>query len=385
MRLDPAHRRSPSTAIVVITLGCLLIAGCGTSAPAATPMGDGSATLGPDAMAGLIAAAQAEGSLTTIGLPHDECNYGEVIQTFKDRYGIAVNELDPVGSSGDQIEAIEANKDNPGPQAPDVVDLAFTFSQANKDLFEPYKVSTWASIPDTAKAADGTWYGDHYSVISFTTNTAIQADPPDDWSDLLKPAYKGQVALGGDPRTSNQAIQAVYASALANGGSLDDARPGLEFWKKVVDVGNFVALDAGPASIVEGSSPIALRWSYNGLLHRDLTAGSPTIDVTVPTSGRLGGIEVQAISRFAPHPNAARLWMEFLYSDEGQLLWLKGYCYPIRYDDLVARGAVPQDLAAKVPEATGAVFPSPAQLAAATKLITEGWEGTTGVKEIAVP
>ena len=44
-------------------------------------------------------------------------------------------------------------------------------------------------------------------------------------------------------------------------------------------------------------------------------------------------------------PNAAKLWMEYLYSDEGQNIWLKGYCNPIRYDDMVARGVVPAELA----------------------------------------
>ena len=76
---------------------------------------------------------------------------------------------------------------------------------------------------------------------------------------------------------------------------------------------------------------------------------------------------VQAISAYAPHPNAAKLWMEYLYSDEGQLIWLKGYCHPIRYDDLVARGVVPADLAAKLPDSTGAVCRPSDQIEAATK------------------
>jgi putative spermidine/putrescine transport system substrate-binding protein len=333
----------------------------------------------------LIAAAKAEGGLTTIALPHDWCNYGEVLSSFTSKYGIPINELNPGGSSGDEIEAIKANQDNPGPQAPDVVDVGFSFGEDNKDLFEPYKVATWDSIPDAAKSPDGIWYGDYYGVMSFTTNTAIQPNPPKDWADLTKPEYKGQIALDGDPRTSNQAIQAVYASALANGGSLDDAQPGLDFWKKVVDAGNFVPTDANPGTIVQGATPVALRWSYNGLAHRDETAGNPTIDVTVPASGRFGGVYVQAISKYAPHPNAAKLWMEHLYSDEGQLMWLEGYCNPIRYDDMVARGVVPADLAAKLPDSTGAVFPTPEQLKAATDLITKGWDTTVGVNVVVPP
>ncbi len=355
------------------------------SEPAASESAGASASAAAGPSAELIAAAKAEGNLTTIALPHDWCNYEEVLQTFKDKYAIAINELIPGGSSGDEIEAIKANQNNPGPQAPDVVDVGFSFGEDNKDLFEPYKVATWDTIPEAAKSPDGIWYGDYYGVMSFTTNTAIQPNPPKDWSDLLKPEYKGQVALDGDPRTSNQAIQAVYASALANGGSLDDAQPGLDFWKKVVDAGNFVPVDANPGTIVQGATPVALRWSYNGLSHRDEANGNPTIDVTVPASGRFGGVYVQAISKYAPHPNAAKLWMEHLYSDEGQLMWLKGYCNPIRYDDMVERGVVPADLAAKLPDSTGAVFPTPAQLKTATDLITKGWDTTVGVNVVVPP
>lgn len=387
--------RARTRALGLIAAAGLLAAACSpaasTSPSAAAPTTAPTEAAAPseapsvDPMADLIAAAKAEGSLTTIALPDDWCNYREVIDTFKAKYGLAVNELDPGASSGVEIEAIKANMNNPGPQAPDVVDVGFSFGEENKALFEPYKVATWDTIPEAAKAADGSWYGDYYGVMSFETNTAIQPDPPKDWSDLTDPKYKGQIALDGDPRASNQAIQAVYASALANGGSLDDAQPGLDFWKKVVDAGNFVPVDANPGTIVQGATPVTMRWSYNGLSHRDSTAGNPVIDVTVPASGRFGGVYVQAISKYAPHPNAAKLWMEFLYSDEGQLLWLKGYCNPIRYDDLVKRGVVPADLAAKLPDTTGAVFPTPAQLAAATKLITEGWDKTTGVTEITIP
>ena len=95
---------------------------------------------------------------------------------------------------------------------------------------------------------------------------------------------------------------------------------------------------AKPATVASGETPIRIAWTYNGLADKDTLAGNPPIEVAVPTTGRFGGMYVQAISAYAPHPNAAKLWMEYLYSDEGQTLWLKGYCNPIRYDDLVARG-----------------------------------------------
>src|SRR5512140_2577459 len=100
----------------------------------------------------------ASGQLNVIALPHDWCNYGGVIDAFKAKYpSITVNELNPDAGSGDEVEAIKANKDNKGPQAPDVIDVGFSFGDPNKDLFMPYKVSTWATIPDGMKSADGYW------------------------------------------------------------------------------------------------------------------------------------------------------------------------------------------------------------------------------------
>jgi putative spermidine/putrescine transport system substrate-binding protein len=350
------------------------------SAAASVPASQGasqSAGAGTD-MAALEAAAKAEGTVSTIALPHDWCNYGQIIDGFKAKYGLAVNELNPDAGSGDEIEAIKANKDNPGPQAPDVVDVGITFGDPAKTdgLIQPYKVSTWDTIDADLKDPDGFWYGDYYSILTFETNTAA-AKSPADWSDLLTADYKNKVALAGDPRASSQAYNAVYAAALANGGSLDNAQPGLDFFKQLNDAGNFVPTIAKPGTIDTGVTPVTIRWAYNALSHKDTAAGNPEIDVVVPKAGRFLGVYVQAISAYAPHPNAAKLWMEYLYSDEGQAGWLKGYCHTTRLDDLVARG-VSADLVAKLPDITGAVYPSSEQAAKAKELITTKWDAVVG-------
>jgi putative spermidine/putrescine transport system substrate-binding protein len=335
-------------------------------------------------MQALIAAAKQEGQLTVIALPHDWLNYGQMIDLFKSKYGLQVNELNPDAGSGDELEAIKANQGNTGPQAPDVIDVGFAFGpQAKQDgLLQPYQVSVWDTIPDSLKDPDGYWYGDYYGVMSFEVNTNIVKNPPQDWSDLLKSDYKGQVALAGDPRTSSQAINAVYAAALASGGSADNAGPGLDFFAKLNSAGNFVPVIAKQGTIAQGETPIVIRWDYLALGDRDSLKGNPNIQVSVPPSGILGGVYVQAISAFAPHPNAAKLWMEHLYSDEGQLIWLSGYGHPIRYNDLVNREAIPADLAAKLPPAdiyAQALFASNDQLNFAKAVITSNWDKTVNV------
>ena len=366
----------------------IVVAACGggastapSTAPTTAATDNPSTAPTADPMAALVEAAKAEGKLTTIALPHDWCNYAGVIDGFKAKYpGITVHELAPDAGSGDEIEAIKANKGSTGDAAPDVIDVGLAFGpQAKTDgLIQAYKVATWDTIPDSAKDAEGFWYGDYYGVLSFEVNKSVVANSPKDWSDLLKPEYKNQVALPGDPRASNQAIQAVFASALANGGSLDNAQPGLDFFKQLNVAKNFVPTIAQAGTIDSGATPITIRWTYNALAHRDAAAGTTEIEVTVPATGRFAGVYVQAISAYAPHPNAAKLWMEYLYSDEGQNLWLSGYCHPIRYENLLATKAVPADQLAKLPDVAGAVFPSLDQLKAAKKLITEGWDATVG-------
>ena len=55
-------------------------------------------------------------------------------------------------------------------------------------------------------------------------------------------------------------------------------------------------VDANPATIVSGATPIAISWSYNGLATRT-AVGNPQIDVDVPATGRFGGVYVQAINK----------------------------------------------------------------------------------------
>ncbi|PHP64795.1 iron ABC transporter substrate-binding protein [Zhengella mangrovi] len=334
----------------------------------------------------LVAAAKAEGMLTTIALPHDWCGYGGVIDGFKAKYPeITVNELNPDAGSADELEAIRANKDNKGPQAPDVIDVGLSFGpQAQSEgLIQPYKVSTWDEIPDAVKDADGYWYGDYYGVMSFMVNKDLIANTPADWSDLLKPEYKGSVALAGDPRASNQAILAVLAAGMSAGAKAgkEAGEAGLSMFAELNKAGNFVPVIGKAGTLAQGATPIVVMWDYNALSARDTLAGNPPVDVVVPKSGVLAGVYVQAISAYAPHPNAAKLWMEYLYSDEGQLAWLKGYCHPARFNAMASAGKIPQALLDALPPAASyeaAYFPTLDEQSANKEAVTGGWDSVVG-------
>jgi putative spermidine/putrescine transport system substrate-binding protein len=334
----------------------------------------------------LYAAAKGEGQLTTIALPHDWCGYGAVIDGFKAKYsGITVNELNPDAGSGDEIEAVKANQGNTGPQAPDVIDVGLSFGPTAKTdkLIQPYKVSTWDTIPDSAKDADGYWYGDYYGVLSFLVNDDLVSNVPHSWADLKKSDYANQVALAGDPRVANQAIQSVYAAGLASGGTAgaDAGTKGLAFFGDLNKSKNFVPVIGKAAPLAQGTTPIVVTWDYNALAWRDGFQGNPKAEVVVPTDAVLAGVYVQAISAYAPHPNAAKLWMEYLYSDEGQLGWLAGYCHPIRFNDLASKKGIPQNLLDKLPDPAlyaKAVFPTLDEQAAAKDAITKNWDAVVG-------
>jgi putative spermidine/putrescine transport system substrate-binding protein len=337
-------------------------------------------------LAALYEAAKAEGQLTTIALPHSWCGYGAVIEAFKAKYpGITINELNPDAGSADEIEAIKANKGNTGPQAPDVIDVGLSFGPSAKaeGLIQPYKVSTWDTIPDSAKDAEGYWYGDYYGVLSFLVNTDLVSKVPTSWADLKAADYANAVALAGDPRAANQAIQGVYGAGLATGAT--DAKAaadaGLAYFAELNKSGNFVPVIGKAASTAQGTTPIVVAWDYNALAWRDGFAGNPKAEVVVPSDSVVAGVYIQAISAFAPHPNAAKLWMEYLYSDEGQLGWLAGYCHPIRFNDLAANGKIPQELLDKLPPAEAyakAVFPTLDEQAAAKEVITSQWDAVVG-------
>ncbi len=332
----------------------------------------------------IVEAAKKEGMLTTIALPHDWCGWEGILAGFKAKYPeITINELNPDAGSADEIEAIRANKGNTGPQAPDVIDvgLAFGPSSTQEGLLLPYKVSTFDGIE--VKDPDGHWYGGYYGVLAFEVNTDIVKEVPQDWADLLKPEYANSVALAGDPRAANQAILSVYAAGLsaAGGDASKASEAGLDFFKQLNEKGNFVPVIGKASSLAQGTTPIIVRWDYNALADRDTLNGNPPVEVVVPKSGVLAGVYAQAISAYAPHPNAAKLWLEYIYSDEGQLGFLKGYCHPARFNQLVSEGKVPQDILDKLPPAeayTKAVFPTLEEQDANKNAVTGGWDSVVG-------
>ncbi|OBK77038.1 extracellular solute-binding protein [Mycobacterium sp. 1164985.4] len=322
---------------------------------------------------GLVEVAKKEGTLNVIALPPDWANYGAIIKAFSDKYGIKVNSVQPDASSQDEINA--ANQQKGRSTAPDVFDLGQSVALANTAMFAPYKVVNFDDIPAAFKDADGTWVNDYGGYMSIGYDSA-KVPAVTRIEDLLKPEYRGKVALNGDPTQAGAAFSGVLMVALSQGGSADDIAPGVEFFRKLADAGNFLPVDPTPATIGSGQTPVVIDWNYTNAAE---TKKLPSWQVLVPPNYAVAGFYYQAINKDAPHPAAARLWQEFLYSDEGQNLFALGGVRPVRADNMAVDGTLDKTAAASLPVIDGPVtVPSPQQTEAATKYLSEHWAAAIG-------
>ena len=320
----------------------------------------------------LIAAAQEEGELNVIALPPDWANYGKMIETFAQKYDIEVNSAQPDASSQDEINA--ANQLRGQERAPDVFDLGSNVALRNTDLFSPYKVATWDEIPDALKDPDGLWVSDYGGYMSIGYD-AGSVPAPVSVKDLLKEEYRGKVALNGNPTQASAGFHGVMMAALANGGSADDIAPGVEFFRQLKEAGNFLPVDPTPATIASGQTSVVIDWEYLNVAQTKALEGQRDWQLVVPEGAVVGAFYVQAINKDAPHPAAARLWQEFLYSDEGQNIWLQGFARPVRLEAMVEAGTADKQAAANLPEAKGTpVFLTQEQLKQQQQYLLESWE-----------
>jgi putative spermidine/putrescine transport system substrate-binding protein len=328
----------------------------------------------------ILREAKKEGAINTIALPPDWANYGEIMSTFQKKYGLKLTNDNPDASSAQENQAVRSLKGDP--RAPDVLDVgpSFAIAGANEGLYAKYFNRYFGTVPRAMKDGRGFWIADYWGVVSFGTNRAAVSNVPKSWADLLKPEYKNRVALNGSPLSSGSAVAGVFSASLANGGSLSDIGPGIDFFARLKQAGNFIPVQATPQTIASGQTPIVVDWDYLNLAYiKEFPAAR--IAVSVPAKGVYGAYYCQAINNWAPHPYAARLWQEFLYSDAGQLLWLKGFSHPARFADLAKRKAIPKAMLNALPSPAlyaQVRFANAGQLNAARTKIASEWPAKVG-------
>jgi putative spermidine/putrescine transport system substrate-binding protein len=322
----------------------------------------------------IIEKARAEGELRAYGMPPDWANWQGCFALLEQEYGI-VSTYEPEGglSSAEEIQKFLAEVNAP---VGDIADVGIVYGPEAKaqGATAAFKVSRWDDIPENLKDPDGHWASNYGGVLAFAVNPTKAGSVPKTWDELVSGSFSNMVAINGDPRQSNSALLAVIGAAYANGGGIDDIEKGIDLFAQLKQKGSFTPAKADTAGLQSGEVGIAIKPDFLALTDRDTFAGNPAIDVVIPADGAVATNYAQIINKVAPHPYAARLFQEFIFSDEGQLEMLKGYVRPTLIDLLT----IPADLQAKLPDPAQyqSVIPATTETAkidAAKAIVEEQW------------
>lgn len=376
------HTRKLTAALAVGALAVL--SGCGESGESEESANWRSATSVEDGggMDALIEAAQAEGSLNVMGLYPDWANYGGLLDAFADKYDIEINNDTSTGASQDLINAV---KNRQGQETSlDYLDTgeSFAVDAAAEGLLAEYYPETADDLPENMQSSDGTWFNHLGGTMAIGCDAEAVKKCPTSFEELLDPEYKGKVAMRGNPTTGEAGFMAVVAASLANDGSLDDIQPGIDYFAQLSDKGILVPTEVEAGTFETGETPIAINWDYLLLQWADdLSDSGVDMSISIPSDGTVSSYYAASVNDDAPHPAVARLWQEFVFSDEGQNLLLKGYVKPGRLDAMVESGTVDDDaLSNLIDEAVKNPAPQPSQeqQESQQKVLADNWAKAIG-------
>jgi len=281
----------------------------------------------------LIKYALEEGVALSYGMPPGWSHYGIMWNIFTQVYGIDHSDTDL--ASAVVVATLEAAKGKPDT---DVADLGASFAMiaAEKGLTDCYIPPHFDAIPPVWKHPEGCWIAPYYGTLGIIVNVdALKArgvPVPRTWKDLLNPIYKGMVVYM-DPSKSATGQLTVLALAYAMGGDVHNWKPGIEFLKKLHEVGNvkYVSPLIPTADYQKGEIPIFINFDFNGLTYK-YTPGFPNTEFIIPEDGTVTRAYAVIIAKGAPHPFVARLFLNFYFSDLGSLIISLAFARPTRQD-----------------------------------------------------
>jgi putative spermidine/putrescine transport system substrate-binding protein len=228
----------------------------------------------------LVKAAQAEGTVNSVGMPDSWANWKDTWAALSSQYGLKHSDTDM--SSAQEIAKFAAEKDNASADIGDV-GAAFGPVAVQKGVTQPYKPTTWNDVPAWAKDKDGMWALAYTGTIAFIIDKSQVKDEPHSWADLLKGNYKVTI---GDVGTAAQAANGVLAATYAMGGNEKNLKPGLEFFGKLAKAGRLGLSDPSIASLEKGEVQVGVVWDFNGLNYRD-QIDKTRFDVLIPSDGTI--------------------------------------------------------------------------------------------------
>jgi iron(III) transport system substrate-binding protein len=261
-----------------------------------------------DLAAKFYESAKKEGKLVIYGL--GEPFLTPIVSVFRKRYpGLTVEGFD---EPGPQSRERVIGEQKTGRIIGDVIIAGPTNHQMLGDLkfLEPYQTSQWSYIIPELLPEPGFTNPLRASVFSIAVNSKLvpEAEEPKAWVDLLQPRFKGKMA-SDDPRGSGGGAGLV--------ASLEKAF-GTEFLQKLATQDIFFSKDTGTilANLVRGEYSVFITASHDEIIAARKN-GAP-LKFLKPKEGVRAAGNYQSIVKNAPHMNAAKLWVEWSTSEEGQ-------------------------------------------------------------------
>ncbi len=207
-------------------------------------------------------------------------------------------------------------------------------------------------------------------LAAFTVNTEqMKGQPaPQDWTDFSNPPaqWKDKISFY-DPRTSSLAFT-VLATLHQQFGA-DGARK-IYAGLKSINAELSSSTPAGTAKLLSGEKPI-MFYILTNQYGATVAKGAPLV-FNVPKSGAIGTHFGVATLKDAPHPNAAKLWADFILT-EGQKVVASRAEYALRSD-----APAPQGMPAL---STIKIMPTDFRKALADqKPLIEFWQDATGIR-----
>lgn len=282
-------------------------------------------------LADVVKGAQDEGDVQSVGMPDDWANWKSSWEGINATYGITHADVDM--TSAEEIALFDAEKDDPTKDVGDI-GLAMTPEADKQGVLGTYKASTWDAFPDWAKDADGKWIMTYTGSIAFIANTDFtEGACPVSWEEVKDGDYLVSV---GNVMSGAASQVAVLSCAIANGGSIDNVQPGIDFFKDLAEAGRLDTGDTTSARLASGEMVCCVgNYDYSVLAWKDnIQAENPNmnLDIVIPSDGSVTNGYCQIINKYSVRPHAAALTIEYLCSDEAAVQRAEGYARPTKTD-----------------------------------------------------
>lgn len=266
-----------------------------------------------------VDAAKKEGKVTFYTSALGQPFHQEVFKAFEQKYGIAVEVLDARAS---ELRERVRTEQTSGRYLGDVVanGAATLFRQEGEGVLQPH-----GGLPNAARLrADFAatpvrvpYYIHGYGIL-INTRLVRPPDEPRSWTDLLDPKWRGKIlcddvrAIGG-----GQVMFHAITDALGQAFHEKLATQGLIFSR---DVGN------DERRVARGEYPLRIPQTFSNYLQMK---GLP-VKLVIPSEGAPYIRFDLAVLRNAPHPNAARLFVDHLIGEPAQIVYASGGLIPTR-------------------------------------------------------